>query len=146
MNDLDLCSLNELNTDVVEPTQSNLGLDLGNEKNVTESQITNKTIEKPIQPILNFPANKNKRKFQAKWYKEFNWIEYNATLDAAFCFICKQFPIKASEKSTFKSTGFKDWHNAKSVLQLHQRSESHITNSMLLSNRVFSFYFYFKNE
>ena len=116
--------------------ENNLSIHNSNNFNNDINNNNAKFIDKPNQPKIDFPANKQKRKFQAKWYNEFSWLEYDTSSDAAFCFICKQYPIKASEKTAFKSTGFKDWHNAKKMFKAHENSESHETNKMFLFNRV----------
>ncbi len=86
--------------------------------------------DKPIQPIIEFPQNKQIRRFQEKWYNVFSWLEYDVSSDSAFCFICKQYPIylQEKEKSTFKTEGFRDWHNAKKLFTKHDTSDSHKTN------------------
>ena len=93
-------------------------------------------IDKPQQPVIDFARDKEKRRFQAQWYNEFSWLEYEISRDTAFCFICKQYPFKDKEKATFKSSGFNDWHNAKNFLKIHDSSDSHTKNKMLLLNRL----------
>jgi hypothetical protein len=44
--------------------------------------------------------------------------------------------MKDKEKPTFKTSGFKDWKNAKKFFEIHETSESHKTNQMLHHNRV----------
>ena len=98
-------------------------------------QILISTITIPRQ-FIDFPQNEQKRRFQEKWYNLYSWLEYEVTTDSSFCYICKQYPIKDKEKPTFKTSGFKDWKNAKKFFEIHETSESHKTNQMLHYNRV----------
>ena len=48
----------------------------------------------PVRPIIDFPQSEQagrKFKFQKKWYEEFNWLEYSASKDVAYCFTCRCF-------------------------------------------------------
>jgi hypothetical protein len=90
----------------------------------------------PSQLVIDFPQNEQKRRFQEKWYNIYSWLEYEVTTDSSFCYICKQYPMKDKEKPTFKTSGFKDWKNAKKFFEIHETSESHKTNQMLHHNRV----------
>ena len=49
--------------------------------------------------------------------------------------VCK-FPLKEKEKLLFKSSGFRDWKNAKSYFKIHSNSEGHKINELLHLNRV----------
>jgi hypothetical protein len=129
-----------INDDILEMTneleKSNLN---DSAESLTNTNILNEQryySEKPNQPIIDFSQNSKRRKFQEKWYKEFAWLEYEVANDVAKCFICKQYPYKEKDKGAFKSTGFNDWHNAKNAFNLHDKSESHKTNQMLLLNRI----------
>jgi hypothetical protein len=44
--------------------------------------------------------------------------------------------LKDKEKETFKSTGFRDWHNVKKVFIKHKNSDGHESNQMLHFNRI----------
>ena len=48
----------------------------------------------PTQPGLNdtfrFPKSHG-RKFKSDWYKTFPWLEYSATTDKVYCFVCRHF-------------------------------------------------------
>ena len=53
-------------------------------------------------------GNRN-RYFQECWYKDFEWLEYSKSLDAAFCFYCYLFKnsnkgVGKSEDDTFTKT------------------------------------------
>ena len=136
-------TLNDVNDDeILNITEVLERTNLSSEENLPEVNLEQKRDEekkyhdKPIQPIIEFPQNKQKRRFQEKWYNEFSWLEYDVSSDSAFCFIGKQYPIKEKEKSTFKTEGFRDWHNAKKLFTIHDTSDSHKTNKLLLLNRM----------
>lgn len=46
------------------------------------------------------------RRFQARWFKTFSWLEYSQEKDAAFCFPCYLFSKKLSP---FTSKEFRNW-------------------------------------
>ena len=127
----DADSLNDL-SNVFEKSLQNNNDENQSSRNKTEIAF----LEKPNQPLVKFPANNKNRKFQASWYSKYFWLHYDIELDAAFCFICKQFPLRSNDKPTFKTTGFRDWHNAIRLFNVHQQSESHLTNHMLWKNKV----------
>jgi hypothetical protein len=102
-------------------------------KNFAENNVY---LNRPSQPVIDFPQNKQKRRFQVKWYHLYSWQKYEVTTYSSFCYICKQYPIKDKEKPTFKSSAFKDWKNAKKFFEIHETSESHKTNQMLHYHRI----------
>ena len=117
------------------------GKDVGNQVLNTDYFKNDRTEErtffdKPNQPVINFPKNKQNRKFQANWYTKFSWLEYDISRDAAFCFICKQYRTFENEKCAFKLTGFNNWHNATNTFSVHENTESHKTNTIRLLNRI----------
>ena len=40
--------------------------------------------KKPTQPIIQFPKNKDGRKFVASWYKDHTWLEYSIFKDICY--------------------------------------------------------------
>ena len=46
-------------------------------------------IDKPQKPVIGFPRDKEKRRFQAQWYNEFLWLEYEISTDTASTKSCK---------------------------------------------------------
>ncbi|KAH7946194.1 hypothetical protein HPB49_021330 [Dermacentor silvarum] len=69
----------------------------------------------PIQPRFNCYLQKQTangtRKFCARWYDEFNWLEYGIEKDAALCFYCHALPQQSSawkghSDPAFVSVGF----------------------------------------
>ena len=71
-------------------------------KNTEEQNEPRFYYDKPNQPTVSFPQNAQKRKFRENWYKKFSWLEYDVAGDAAFCNICKQYPIIENEKGAFQ--------------------------------------------
>ena len=59
----------------------------------TIKELKNHIISKgPCQPRdISFPEDKRKRKFLVSWYDKFEWLEYSAAKDKAFCFYCRVF-------------------------------------------------------
>jgi hypothetical protein len=54
---------------------------------LNDDNLENKTADKiycdkPQQPVIDFPRDKEKRKFQAKWSSEFSWLEYEISTDS----------------------------------------------------------------
>ena len=87
----------------------------------------------PTRPKgINFPttnfSGKN-RSFNAKWYDEFDWLEYSISRDAAFCYPCRMFTAgRGKSESTFTVVGFRDWKHASGksgVLQNHDKCSVH---------------------
>ncbi|CAF1107795.1 unnamed protein product [Brachionus calyciflorus] len=88
-------------------------------------KICNDSLLIPNQPKLDFPIDKDKRKFLPIWYKNHPWLEYDAKNDKAFCFACKNFPSSKSSKA-FTSEGYSKWKNAVSNFITHQNSAEHM--------------------
>ncbi|PWA17126.1 Zinc finger MYM-type protein 1 [Artemisia annua] len=96
------------------------------------------------QPIWNYPVNKrdeirraylksgphrlvlpkypltgsktHPRRFQAKWYTEYPWLEYSRATDRAYCFYCYLFleePSINKAQDAFAINGFKNWNRVK---------------------------------
>lgn len=99
--------------------------------NLTNSQKQYLINMGPHQPRLaKFPSD-GKNRFSAKWYDEFEHLEYSLEKDAAFCFTCSLFP-KGKGKDPWVSVGVKSWSKMKSrgrdkpgKLQQHFFGESH---------------------
>ncbi len=50
----------------------------------------------PLRPIIDFPQSEQAGRefqFQKKWYEKFNWLEYSASKDVSYCFICRCFLV-----------------------------------------------------
>ncbi|XP_057454884.1 uncharacterized protein LOC130746320 isoform X1 [Lotus japonicus] len=51
------------------------------------------------------------RRFQARWFETFTWLEYSPEMDACYCFPCYLFSKKSSP---FTSKGFRNWRKVNS--------------------------------
>ena len=80
----------------------------------------------PCQPVGHkFPgkliANQTRR-FQEKWFKRYDWLEYSVAKDAAFCFYCFLFKQPRAENfgtESFTRVGFSYWKNGIESFDLH---------------------------
>ncbi len=98
----------------------------------------------PHQPILRpFPCEKEhasahthkQKRFNPKWYEEYNFLEYSICKDAAFCFVCSLFPTgvdRSQSESAWTTEGVRKWssmksrgQNKKGKLLLHFTSKAH---------------------
>lgn len=102
-----------------------------NENDPSKSKNIYSINKKPIQPILSKFPKTNGRKYLAKWYTEYKWLEYSVSTDSAYCFSCRHF--SPNEFSTLK--GFKCWKNAKRFAE-HEKSDHHKKSEILLLNRI----------
>lgn len=82
---------------------------------------------KPI-PLKEYPFNKQKRRFQSKWYEQFSWLRYSKSVDGVFCAPCYLFD-NAHVSNEFASTPFSDWKNAigkaHGAFNRHSLSQNH---------------------
>ncbi|XP_048530466.1 zinc finger MYM-type protein 1-like [Triticum urartu] len=52
------------------------------------------------------------RRFVAKWFKSYEWLEYSKELDAAFCFVCYLFKDNSHVGGDcFVNGGFRNWNH-----------------------------------
>ncbi|KAF0754120.1 zinc finger MYM-type protein 1-like [Aphis craccivora] len=75
------------------------------------------------------------RSFQKSWYDLYDWLEYNPTADAEFCFSCRCF--SGNEKNlelTFSTTGFKSWYRVLHMFKRHNLSKAHINSTKSLGH------------
>lgn len=80
----------------------------------------------------------SERNFHANWYSQFNWLEYSACLDAAFCFPCRCFAREISSQrghadQAYTKTGFRGWNIATTKFKSHQKTSIHISSVNILS-------------
>lgn len=95
----------------------------------------------PFQPITTFPKRQigsSNRSFHCGWYKDYNWLEYSPTLDAAFWLVCRIFGLDVTSHrghadSAFMTTGFRGWNIATKIFKLHQKSLIHQSSVVSLS-------------
>ena len=77
----------------------------------------------------------NGRRYNVQWEKEYCWLRYSQSGDAAFCAYCVLFSSTRHGKGcmsmeVFQSSGFRDWKNAmgnkRGMLPCHHKSEAHV--------------------
>lgn len=89
----------------------------------------------PHQPILNqFPSD-GKNRFNPKWYRQYNFLEYSTVKDTVFCFACFIFPDGAGKEkaeTAWSTDGVTGWgkmkstgKNEKGKLDKHFSSNAH---------------------
>ncbi|XP_022163878.1 zinc finger MYM-type protein 1-like, partial [Myzus persicae] len=111
---------------------------------LTHLNLKERILKGGYKPILSLYPRKlqgNKfRSFHKEWYKQYDWLEYSPTADAAFCFPCRMF--KGNEKncgqidSTFFEKGFSAWYRAGEAFKKHQLSKYHLNSSTALHNYI----------
>ncbi|KAL4107373.1 hypothetical protein QTP88_017731 [Uroleucon formosanum] len=109
---------------------------------LTHLNLKERILKGGYKPILSLYPRKLQghkfRSFHKEWYKQYDWLEYSPTADAAFCFSCRMF--KGNEKnsgqidSTFFEKGFSAWYRAGEAFKKHQLSKYHLNSSTALYN------------
>lgn len=91
----------------------------------------------PIQPHLKtFRATvfgrgqkAKRRSFNPGWYTKFPWLEYSASMDAAYCYCCRHYSLPASNVDlAFTKHGFRNWKRSTGKdgsLSTHNKSHAH---------------------
>lgn len=107
---------------------------------MTHFDLKERILKGGYKPILNLYPRKLQghkfRSFHKEWYKQYDWLEYSPTADAAFCFPCRMF--KGNEKNcgqidtTFFEKGFSAWYRAGEAFKKHQTSKYHLNSSTAL--------------
>ena len=89
--------------------------------------------ESPVQPMnhsfpLTMIGNKT-HSFNAKWYQQYEWMEYSIAKDALFCYPCRFFSHASNKaEDRFVTLGFRDWKHAGGkggAFAKHNTSKSH---------------------
>ncbi|XP_037471441.1 zinc finger MYM-type protein 1-like, partial [Triticum dicoccoides] len=80
----------------------------------------------PTRPTVKFDRKKigsKNRAFSKNWYKNYEWLEYSVSEQAAFCFYCFLFKQPGSSThfgyDVFTKNGFRDWKHAYQALPAH---------------------------
>lgn len=95
----------------------------------------------PIKQIIlpKYPKNEQNRCFRSEWFQQFKWLEYSPTLDAAFCYPCRQF-VSVCKEDTYTQRGFRNWKAAldrtKAGFYKHASSEIHVQAMVMWSERI----------
>lgn len=64
------------------------------------------------------------RSFSANWFRDFPWLEYSVSKDAAFCFSCRMFG-KNIRHDNFVSTGVSNWKKALDIFREHEKTRAY---------------------
>ncbi len=81
-------------------------------------------------PKRKFGAS-GERSFKSYWYQQYQWLHYDVSSDAAFCYLCmkaeKEGKLLASTRRepAFISKGFTYWKEATTAFSKHQTSACH---------------------
>lgn len=137
-------SESELNLEYCDEDVDILGEKVNNErKNVRiapgPKDLSSLPTDSPCQPYRSCYQGHNiggkERRFNAAWFKVYNWLEYSLSQDAAYCFICRHFSVDSqNKKNAFVSMGFRSWNRAtgkdpkSNALLMHKNSEVHLTS------------------
>jgi len=87
-----------------------------------------------------YKADSRSWKFQNRWYEEFNWLHYDATLQKILCFVCVEansrglFSNAVRKEEAFTTLGFENWRNAIQRFRKHELSQQHGAAVDKLSN------------
>ncbi|XP_042032388.1 zinc finger MYM-type protein 1-like [Salvia splendens] len=122
----------ENNPDEIEIDKEKIKADLGLRDSMDsfdvniQDRIRREYVAKgPCQPKSHdFPKKqygKDKRGFRDVWYKDYVWLEYSTTADAAYCFWCFHFKrgYLAPGDEAFVSGGFSNWKKVNEIFRAH---------------------------
>ena len=73
------------------------------------------------------------RSFNPEWFRQYPWLEYSISKDAAYCYACRFFSLSTAAgtsrpEKVFTIARFRDWKHAtgvKGILTTHNNSLSH---------------------
>jgi hypothetical protein len=74
------------------------------------------------------------RRFQYKWFKMYEWLEYSKIADSAFCFCCRHFSMTSQRdrhQGCFTGSGFRAWNRGAgtdpkfNAFLVHKNSDEH---------------------
>ena len=96
---------------------------------IDSEEITTPLDSKYIFPVTLF--NGKKRKANAEWFKEREWLHYDKIKDRIFCFVCRnamerKILITKKFETSLVSEGFKDWQDALRAFRSHEKSQIHL--------------------
>ena len=82
---------------------------------------------------------KEERSFRADWCQKYPWIHYDATKDAAFCYVCMstahegKFVVSTKRDPAFLARGFIYWKEATVAFNKHQSSDCHMEAEAMIT-------------
>jgi hypothetical protein len=96
--------------------------------------------ELPMQPQLSIFPKTNGRRFSAKYYETYCWLEYSVTSDSVFCFACRHFSSNLVRQGeilgniAFVDNGIRKWRDINTLLSQHECSQKHKNSIIAWSN------------
>lgn len=101
-----------------------------NDHNVGAPNDLGKKESGPHQPQMKFNKvmiDGQNRSFSAKYYDVYEWLEYSAEVEKAFCFVCRNFGLKEcrEQNEKFVVSGFDKWKKLSESLKKHDKSAHH---------------------
>ena len=82
-------------------------------------------------PKRSFGLKNEKRSFRPEWCEKYSWLHYDASIDAAFCYICmkveqeSKYKVSTKREPAFISKGFTNWKDATVAFNRHLKSDRH---------------------
>ena len=82
-------------------------------------------------PKRKFGTKGEERAFRADWCVKYDWLHYDVSQDAAFCYTCmraeheNKFLSSKKHEPAFTKTGFTYWKEATTAFEKHRLSASH---------------------
>ena len=83
-------------------------------------------------PKRKFGKKGEERSFRATWCEKYDWLHYDVSADAAFCYLCmraeheKKFLASKKREPAFITNGFTYWKEATTAFNQHQSSATHL--------------------
>ena len=83
-------------------------------------------------PKRKFGKKGEERSFRAAWCEKYDWLHYDVSADAAFCYLCmqaehqKKFLASKKREPAFITKGFTYWKEATTAFNQHQLSATHL--------------------
>ncbi len=104
------------------------------------SDVSKNPGELPKQPQLSKFPETNGRRFSAKYFETYGWLEYSEMSDSVFCFACRHFSknfVRQGEvlgNVAFVDNGIRKWRDINTLLRQHDCSQKHKNSIIAWSN------------
>ena len=116
----------QISTDISETTD--YGCNDSSKQRRCDLDLSINALESPIQPKLaKFPET-NGRRFSAKYFELYIWLEYSCRYDSVYCFACRHFSrnfVRQGEilgNIAFIDVGIQKWKDLNNLLKQHENS------------------------
>ena len=128
----------QISTDLSETTD--YGCNDSSKQKRCDLDLSINALESPIQPKLaKFPET-NSRRFSAKYFELYIWLEYSCRYDSVYCFACRHFSrnfVRQGEilgNIAFIDAGIRKWKDLNNLLKQHENSVRHKNSMTAWSN------------